>query len=411
VGHYFAPAGTPVQLSEIVAGAFGASFSSAASATLEQRLGALSGSQVCRLVSSGRAAMTLLMAAVRELRAPAGRDEVIVAGYTCYSVPASIKRGGLRVRLCDVDPRTLSFDLDALRRLDLRKVAAIVSANLYGIPNDLPEVEAFARQHDLWLVDDAAQALGARVADRPVGGFGAAGLYSFDKGKNITTIQGGAALVRDPTLAAAFQNYYERLPRPSRLSTATLLGKLGVYALALRPAMYDRIQRIGALGLGRTIYEEEYPIHRYSESLSGIALKLLDRLDNLTATRVANAARIRQALSGINAVRFVAVRDDSDPAFTRFPVFISDATLRDRTIAALQSIGIGATGSYPNALCDVPEVARGLRATDGDLPGAREVARTVVTLPTHPFCPPDLASRIERCATAVLADRIASRVT
>jgi dTDP-4-amino-4,6-dideoxygalactose transaminase len=306
--------------------------------------------------------------------------------------------------LCDVDPRTLSFDLDALSRIDLRRVTAIVSANLYGIPNELPALETFARQRGLWLVDDAAQALGARVGGRPVGGFGGAGLYSFDKGKNITTIQGGAVLVRDSTLAAAFQRQYERAPRATLLSAALLLGKLGIYALALRPALYDRVRRIGALGLGKTIYEEDFPIHRYSESLSGVALKLLDRLESLTDVRTGNAHRIQSALAGMSGLRFVSTSQDTVPAFTRFPVLIANSQLRSDVISALHAAGIGATGSYPSALCDVPEVAQHVPSTDQDLPGAREIARTIVTLPTHPFCPPDLADRIARTVRGILGD-------
>src|SRR5690606_13714195 len=106
--------------------------------------------------------------------------------------PASIVRAGLRPRLCDVDPATMGMSPEALERADFSRVLAIVSANLYGLPNALPAIERITRERGVFMLDDAAQALGARIAGRAVGSFGDAGLYSFDKGKIICTIQGGA---------------------------------------------------------------------------------------------------------------------------------------------------------------------------------------------------------------------------
>jgi dTDP-4-amino-4,6-dideoxygalactose transaminase len=391
---HLAPAGTPVRMSEIVAGCLAASVGRNPSATLARKLSELSGSDRCFLMSSGRAAMTLLLSVIKEVYANEGRDEVIVPAYTCYSVPASIELAGLKVRLCDIDPNTLSLDLSSLHKFDCRRVAAIVTANLYGIPNELEKIEAFAKENNVLLIDDAAQALGARLGDRAVGGFGAAGIYSFDKGKNITTIQGGAALVRDHRVLNSFERSYKKLQPTGLAATAVLLLKLGVYSLALRPAIYEYVQRISALGLGQTNYENDFPVRTYSESLSGISLKLFRRLDELTAIRKTNAQGLRDALTGLPGIGFVEISPSARPAFTRFPFFISDRSEREHALKSLQESGIGATASYPLALCDVPEVARLLPSTDLKMVGAQQVARSIVTLPTHPYCPPDLGQQV-----------------
>jgi dTDP-4-amino-4,6-dideoxygalactose transaminase len=344
--------------------------------------------------------MTLLLSVIKQIVADNGRDEVIVPAYTCYSVPASIELAGLRVRLCDVDPDTLSPNLKSLDGLDFRRVAAIVTANLYGIPNDLTELESFARDRGVLLIDDAAQALGARLGDRAVGGFGAAGLYSFDKGKNITTIQGGAALLKDERIHKQFEQAHGDLQRTDPVSTAALLLKLCIYSLVLRPAAYEYVQRISMLGLGRTIYENDFPVRAYSELLSGVGLRLLRRLDQLTAARAANARQYYDALADLPGIRFVSILPGATPVFTRFPVFIDDAGERRRIIESLNEQGIGATASYPKALCDVPEVVRYLAASDLRLPGAQQVARSIVTLPTHPYCPPNIGERVARIIRA-----------
>lgn len=393
---HFAPAGTPVDLASIALGAAGGSLSSGAMEALSLRIARLSGSSGCLLMSSGRAAMTVLMSAMRELGRKTGRDEIVVPGYTCYSVPAAVLRAGLKVRLCDVNPHTLGIDPDALRKMPLGRTAAIVSANLYGIPDDLVALESIAAEQGAWLVDDAAQALGARLDGRPVGGFGSVGIYSFDKGKNITTIQGGAAVFRSLELEAAFHDLFERLPSTGPLATAVLTAKLAAYSIALRPLVYERIQRIGALGLGRTIYEDDFPVCKYSPTLSGIALRLLHRLDAINGARIDNAKRLEDALGSVAGVRLVDVAASAKPVYARYPVLIDDPEHRAASIDALRRGGIGATGSYPSALCDVPEVAPHLAAEDRELPGARQVARTIVTLPTHAYCPRDLAERVAR---------------
>ena len=148
----------------------------------------------CFPVSTGRAALTLLLQALSRLSPD--RREVIVPAYTCFSVPASIVKAGLTPRIVDVRPDTLDFSADALAGVDGRSVLAVIATNLYGMPNDLPALSQAARQMGAFLIDDAAQAMGADVGGRASGTWGDAGLYSLDKGKNISAIDGGLLVTR-----------------------------------------------------------------------------------------------------------------------------------------------------------------------------------------------------------------------
>jgi dTDP-4-amino-4,6-dideoxygalactose transaminase len=341
-------------------------------------------------MSTGRAAMSVTLQAMRKL--DPGRTEVLVPGYTCYSVPASVKLAGLTPRLVDIDPRTLSPDLAALERLDTGRVLAMVSANLYGIPNELDALESFARARGILLLDDAAQALGASLGGRAVGGFGDAGLYSFDKGKNITSIEGGA-ITASGALARELDARCASLA-PTRASrTAVTAAKLLVYSAMLRPAAYGLMNKL-PLGLGTTRWEDDYPLAAYSPVLAAVALRLYRRLDSLTRTRAANAGRLAAALGGLPGVRLPALAPEAKPAWARFVLFIDDAERRARAMAALNAAGIGATFSYPQALADVPEVQALLAADPGTQAGARAVAASVLTLPTHAYVPDDLGTRV-----------------
>ena len=307
-------------------------------------------------------------------------------------MPAAIERAGLVPRLCDVDPATLSPDLDSLAGIDPRRVLAIVSANLYGLPNALGDLEEFAKQHGLFMLDDAAQALGARYQGRPVGSFGDAGLCSFDKGKNITTLQGGALVADSAELADALDSAMKSLVAASPAGTLGTLCKLPLYALLLRPWAYGAVRQL-PLGLGATPYETDYPIAPYSRSLAGLATLQLERLGDYTGTRVRNAIRLREALDGLPGFSMPRVLPGAEPAYVRYPVFI-EPKRRTEVLAALERDGIGATASYPLALIDVPEVACQLPRDQQATPGARDVARRIVTLPTHAYSPLDLGRRI-----------------
>ena len=353
------------------------------------------------LVSTGRAAMTLALTSMKRVAADSRRVEVVIPGYTCYSVPAAVARAGLVPRLCDVDPSTLTPDLASLDGIDFGRVLAIASANLYGYPNALAEMEDLSRRNGILMLDDAAQALGARYRDRPAGGFGDVGLFSFDKGKVITTLQGGALVADGGRLTKELNAAVIRLRGASLSGTILPLLKLPIYALLLRPRLYGVIRRL-PLGLGLTPYETDYPILRYNRSLAGLAHRQLEHLLDINTPRVRNALRLSEALGSVAGLTMLRVLPGAEAVYTRFPV-LADAARRGALIKALEISGIGATASYPRALIDVPQVAARLAGDQRPTPGAREVAKRIVTLPTHGYSPPDLARRVAAVADQALS--------
>jgi dTDP-4-amino-4,6-dideoxygalactose transaminase len=346
--------------------------------------------------------MTLALRAFAA-RADRGRRQVIIPAYTCYSVPAAVERAGLDAVPCDVDPASLSLDLDHFDRLISGRTLALVTANLFGIPNDLVELERRAKASGIYLLDDAAQALGAQLAGRPVGGFGDVGLFSFDKGKNISTMQGGALVARDGPLVEEISGQWERLPPAGMLATAATTAKLIPYSLLLRPSRYRHVHRMRFLRLGETRYETSYPESQMGSGLVGIADELLQVLGDVQKIRVANAVALRLALGDLQCIRFINAPAQSSPSYPRFPVRLSTRNSRDRLLQKLNGAGIGASSFYPAALVDIPQVARGMMNLGSRFSGAREVADTILTLPTHPFTPGDLPDRVRHAAASISA--------
>lgn len=383
---FVAPAGTPIGLSDLAWWAGHAITDRDPVGRFEVDLRARVGVRHCAFVSTGRAALTLALLGFKAVDTK-GRDEVVIPSYTCFSVASSVVKAGLKIRLANLDPRTLDFSPDSLRGLDTSRVLAIVATNLYGIPNDLPTIAKIAADRNLFLVDDAAQCLGATIGGRPSGTWGDVGIYSLDKGKNITSIDGGVIVTNNDAVADVVQKRLVALPKYRMSETVTHIGKLLAYTAFLHPAAYWLPNALPFLGLGATMYRTDYPLGRYDPLLAVMGRRIFRRLDAVNATRRANASSLLKDLPWGARLEAIRPPHESFPVYLRLPVLV-DADRRDAVVAALRAAGIGATASYPSAIADISDVREHLAGNDHEAIGGREIAKRIVTLPTHPYVTP-----------------------
>ena len=407
---YVAPSGAPIRGVDLLRWA-GRALSSSANDGLRRSLNERLGAGHYFMTGTGRAGMTILLRALRRL-APAGRDEVLVPSYTCYSVAASAIKAGLKVRIVDVNPGTLDYAPADLEAADFTRVLAIVATNLYGLPSNLPLLSTVARERGVFLIDDAAQALGASVGGRMSGTWGDAGLFSFDKGKNVTAIDGGVVFTNSGDVAAALRLEMAGVSHSRTKDTAIRLLKVFAYALMLRPRLYSLPAQLPQLGLGRTIFDTTFPLTTLAAPLTALGATMLERLPEFTESRTANAAALSDVLGFMPGVRVIRPLPAARPVYLRLPVLLDSPRQRDQAINALNAAGIGATGSYPASLVDVPEVRSSLAGQPGPAPGGRRVASTILTLPTHPYV---LAGDIARAGSVLrevhaIGDRRSVRV-
>ena len=381
---YVAPAGAPIGASDVARWLPALLTAREPAGLLRDALRARFGSGHYFLSSTGRAGMTLLFRAMRRL-APPARHEVVLPSYTCYSVAASAAKAGLKVRIIDIDPDTLDYALADLAATDFSRVLAIVATNLYGLPGNLPALASLARDRGVFLIDDAAQAMGATVGGRPSGTWGDAGLFSFDKGKNVCAIDGGVLTTQSDDLAAALHQEMAALPRPRAWASAVHVAKALGYAVLLRPSLYGFVTRIPQLELGKTVFTTEFPLDGPDPALSSLAAAMLPRLEAFTAARRANAAALLSGLAAVSTVHPITPAVGATPVYLRLPVLCASEAARQQTVAALNAAGIGASGSYPASLVDVPEVQHLMAGGPVTAEVGRHVARCIVTLPTHPL--------------------------
>jgi dTDP-4-amino-4,6-dideoxygalactose transaminase len=151
----------------------------------------------CIGVGNGTDALELIIEA---LDMPPG--EIIVPANSFIASAEAVSRTGHRVVFCDVDPRTYCLSVEDARRRITDRTVALMPVHLYGHPCDMEAVLDLAAEYDLRVIEDCAQAHGARFDGVPVGGFGDAGAFSFYPGKNLGAYgDAGAVVTNDATLA------------------------------------------------------------------------------------------------------------------------------------------------------------------------------------------------------------------
>ena len=181
--------------------------------TFEDKFSAFTGAPFSIATSSCTAALQVALAAL----ALKPGDEVIVPAFTWIATANVVEAAGARPVFCDIDPATFNIDPAKIPPLLTSRTAGIIPVHLFGLCADLDPILALARQHGLWVVEDAACALGAAHKGRHAGAFGAYGCFSFHPRKSITTGEGGMMTTDNYDLdqsARALRNHGASEPGP-----------------------------------------------------------------------------------------------------------------------------------------------------------------------------------------------------
>src|SRR6266550_4678318 len=150
------------------------------------------------LVSSGTAALALTLLALKSL---SDKSDVVMPAYTCFSVPAAILKAGLRPALCDVNPSTFDFDHALLEQALTPTTLCVIAHHLFGVPSEIERIRARCAAKGIYVIEDAAQAMGVDVNGRRLGTLGDVGIFSLGRGKNITCGSGGIIVTSSPAIA------------------------------------------------------------------------------------------------------------------------------------------------------------------------------------------------------------------
>lgn len=316
----------------------------------------------CVLAANARTLLYVLLCALRDQREGQGDREVLLPGYTCYSVAAAVVKAGLKVQLYDLDPSTLQPDLDDLSRKISGGTLAVISQHLLGVRTNMRELARIAAQQGICCIEDSAQCLsagqvgeaGERAADYT--------LFSFGRGKPLPLGGGGALIGKEAEMLSRMAEYFQSItPR-----TANPLLPFAIRLFSW-PKLYWILERL-PLGLGRTVYDPEFPVASMPRLYQRIGTGALAGLGQLNQHRIEISRTYRTCLGDSSG---------QDLAHVRFPVLMH----RQKEVAGMARFGVRRL--YPLALCDLPPLGKYLVQQGQALPGAREIAERLVTLPTH----------------------------
>lgn len=294
--------------------------------------------------------------------------------YACVDLAAAARYAGVRVRLYDLDPATLSPDLQSVRALVQRGVSAIVVAHLFGYPADVPGVREIAAPAGVPVIEDAAQGTGGTIDGRRLGSMGDLAVLSFGRGKGLCAGGGGALLAFDDRWSDAIAALP---PMPSSRGWTNLAATAVQWALG-RPSLYAFPSMLPWLRLGEMVYHPAHEPRGLPVAASTLLASALAMEDADVATRRRHAQAYDEIVRASGDLAGVMPIASGVAGCLRYPV-------RDADAARPVSGALGIVRPYPRTLAEQVELQPVLVPGEPAMCGATELRRTLVTLPTHRF--------------------------
>jgi dTDP-4-amino-4,6-dideoxygalactose transaminase len=292
-------------------------------------------------VASGTDALIL---GLRACGVEAG-DEVIIPPFTFVATGSAVNAIGAKPRFADIHPDTYNLDPSDLARRVTPKTKAIIAVHLYGLSADMDPILKFARSHNLRVIEDNAQAIGASYKGRPAGSMGDLACLSFYPTKNLGAYGDAGMIVTNSAEMA------------DRLRTLRNHGQTGKY-VSSEPGWNSRLDEIQA----------------------AILRVKLRHLLKWQSARQKHAAAYSKLLLGIPGIATPLVPENYQHVFHQYTIRVEQ---RDALQQALNTRNIGSSVYYPVPLHLQPiYAAHGHKP--GDFPNAERAANGVISLPMYP---------------------------
>ena len=289
--------------------------------------------------------------------------EVIVTPRSYFASASCIALSGATPVFADIDPDSQNITAGTMAPHISQRTKAMLVVHLAGWPCDMTSIMELARKHELRVIEDCAQAHGARYDGKPVGSFGNVGAFSFCQDKIMSTAGEGGMFITDDKhvweKAWSFKDHGKSWSR--------------VYADDHPPGFRWLHQHVGSNW-------------RMTEIQGAVGRIQLSRLDHWIVRRRENAARLATGIKDIKTLRVPLPSEEEHHAYYKFYAFVRPERLRpewtrDRILVALEAEGIpGLSGSCPEIYREEAFSSEGYPT----LPVARALGETSLMLPVHP---------------------------
>jgi len=278
-------------------------------------------------------------------------DEVITPSFTFIATAEVIALLGLKPVFVDVDPDTFTLKMDEVEKQITSKTKAIIPVHLFGQCADMNRIMQLAEKHDLAVIEDACQAIGAAYTfengtKKQAGTMGDLGSMSFFPSKNLGTFGDGGAI---------FTNNDEQA---------------------------EKCRSISNHGMKRRYYHDDIGVNSRLDSMQAAILEVkLKHLDTYIANRQKAAAYYNQAFEDIPQLQTPVVRNDSTHVYHQYTLVTKDLD-REKLKEHLNEKGIASAVYYPVPI-HLQNAYQHLGYKEGDLPVTEELSKHVLSLPMH----------------------------
>ena len=315
-------------------------------AELETLFAGISGVKHAVAVNNGTTALVAVFKMLDVLK----NSVVITSPFTFVATLNAAIEAGFRVRFADVDEETFNITAESVATVNPAGVSTVMPVHLYGQCADMTSITALASKNSWAIVEDAAQAHGAKHGNAAAGSFGA-GCFSFYATKNITTGEGGIITTNDDALA----------------------DRLRVYR---NQGMRQRYQ-----------YEMAGTNYRMTDVQAAIGIPQLKRIETINAMRQNNAKILNQLLEDVAEIATPVTAPENSHVWHQYTIRVLEGSVRNRdaVIEQLTDKGIGCGIYYPKLAHDY-DCFRGNPAIEQtETPIASRLVSEVISLPVHQY--------------------------
>jgi len=399
------PAAAPIGFSDIVSGLKAMMNPIEETSRFESEIKTYFGVRHCFVVSSGKASLTLILKALHKKHP--SKDQVLIPAFTCYSVPAAIKKAGLKIMLCDIAPGSLDFNYEQLQEKisdPKNSILAIVPTHLFGVPSNIPRVKQLAAGKDISIVEDAAQAMGGKLDGFKLGTIGDAGFFSLGRGKAFSTIDGGIILTNNDTIAENITEQLALIQGGSKADTIKIMVHAFILAIFLNPRVFWFPGNLPFLKLGMTFYEPQFSIKKMPAFQLGLTRGWQKKLTRFNGFRIKNSKfwsyffRKNFTNGSFQPIRLLP---KTNTLSIRYPILVKDEYIKPILFKSAE-LGLGISATYPDAINNITALADTFKGET--YPMAGKMAKQLITLPVHSFVTPKDRSAIKRMLLKIFLD-------
>lgn len=383
VGRTIPPAAAPITIKNIIRGITASLNSENEIERFQQSICRYFHCKYCYLISSGKAAISILLSTLSMIYP--NRKKVIIPAFNCYSVPSSIVNVGFKVCTCDINSQTLQMDEKSLFNIIKKpdEILAIIPAYLYGIPASISWIIQYAKENEIPVIEDAAQAMGSNLEGKLLGCQAETGVFSLSRGKAFSTGGGGVIITHNEEIGSIVKEKIDSLPELNIVQKIKLVMEVVALSVLVYPQLYWLPKCLPFLKLGETIYNPFFKKYKFSSFQAGIASNWESELQRFQKERAVRNQYYEEQLWGIKGIIQILNRNrNEDSHCIRYPIIIKKKEHLDKIIEKSDLQGLGINRSYPDSIDNLS-----LLANQGEKKClmARELANSLITLPCHPL--------------------------